>query len=170
MIDVLLTYLFVDCITYSFLPIYIKHAMLMCRAEPASDADASIYFDTDDNIDSEHQQQQQSVAVPSSPALPIARGSYNVNWDEIDENTNPFGSVSKATSKLATTPIVSGFMHPDGSVSGKNGRFVSSNSPAASPKLKAKSAKKAPLNSSLAGHNGEDVGDGASVVGDSEPK
>lgn len=35
-----------------------------------------------------------SEGEPSSP-IPIPRGSYNINFDEIDENTNPFVGKSK---------------------------------------------------------------------------
>lgn len=32
-----------------------------------------------------------------SEEIPIPRGAYNINWDEIDENVNPFVTRTKVT-------------------------------------------------------------------------
>ena len=81
---------------------------------------------------------KQGAMSPSSPALPVARGGYSINWDEIDENTNPFAITGSNGTSLGARNTFGFDAFAENSKPTKLQR-----SPMASPKPKIKNVKSA---------------------------
>jgi hypothetical protein len=44
------------------------------------------------------------VSQPSSPPIAVAKGNYNINWDEFDDSVNPFQPRKRLSSSPPTSP------------------------------------------------------------------
>jgi len=76
----------------------------------ADEPDIAPVSETDKRRDSESAEVDENMAdnvdLPRSPPIAVTRGSYNINWDELDENTDPF-TLEKGLSKSPPrSPVV----------------------------------------------------------------
>jgi len=66
--------------------------------------------ETDERQDSDSVKVNEKIAddvdLPRSPPIAITRGSYNINWDELDENSDPFSLKRAVLHSPPKSPVV----------------------------------------------------------------
>ena len=66
--------------------------------------------ETDERRDSDSvkvdEKMADNVDLPRSPPIAITRGNYNINWDELDENSDPFSLKKAVSHSPPKSPVV----------------------------------------------------------------
>ena len=64
--------------------------------------------EADEKLDSDSAELvvEKMADLPSSPPIAVTKGSYTINWDEIDENSDPFVSKKRLSNSPLKSPVL----------------------------------------------------------------
>ena len=109
---------FFDCENESFV---VEDVLLNSVVEPTRDivdnqpaeqsevnvSEAEQVGEANEKLDSDSAELAEKMAdLPSSPPIAVTKGSYTINWDEIDENSDPFMSKKRLSNSPLKSPVL----------------------------------------------------------------